>query len=75
NMSAVQNYLDNAKPIAALTQMQTTTTTIRRERESEGGPVNLDADVVAVCNQFSSFGVDPAKVSQELDQLGKPQGA
>ncbi|WP_337050259.1 phage protease, partial [Serratia fonticola] len=37
NMSAVQNYLDNAKPIAALTQMQTTTTTIRRERESEGG--------------------------------------
>ncbi|WP_053091658.1 phage protease [Serratia sp. 506_PEND] len=75
NPAAAKSYLDTAKPIAALTQMQTTTTTIRREPDSEDAPSNLDADVLAVCSQFSSFGVDPAKVSLEADKLGKPQGA
>ncbi|HBC7419275.1 TPA: phage protease [Serratia marcescens] len=75
NPAAAKSYLDTAKPIAALTQMQTTVTTVRREPDSEDTPSNLDADVLAVCSQFSSFGIDPAKVSQEADKLGKPQGA
>ncbi len=76
NMPGVRDYLNKvAKPIAALTQMQTTTTTIRREPDREDAPSNLDADVLAVCSQFSSFGIDPAKVSLEADKLGKPQGA
>lgn len=75
NMPAVKTFLDGAQPIAALTQMQTTATNVRRNPEREDAPTNLDDDLLAVCNQFSSFGVDPAKVSQELDQLGKQQGA
>ncbi|MBC3252853.1 phage protease [Serratia fonticola] len=68
NMPAVQKYLDNARPIAALTQMQTTTTTVKGKTND---PVQAkDPLLLAVCSQF---GNDPAVISKALDDLNNEE--
>jgi phage I-like protein len=75
NMAGVRHYLDNvAVPIVALTSLQTSKTNVRRDPAPVGSPDNLDADLIAVCSQFITFGVDPAKASEELAALEKSRG-
>ncbi|MGJ3447225.1 phage protease [Enterobacter sp. PTB] len=76
NMAGVRNYLENVvTPVAALTSLQTSKTNVRRDPAPTGSPDNLDADLIAVCSQLSTFGVDPVKVSEELAALEKSRRA
>lgn len=68
NMPAVQSYLDTAKPIAALTQMQTTTTTINGKTNDPAQA--KDPLLLAVCSQF---GNDPAVIAKALEELNNEE--
>lgn len=65
NMPGVRNYLDNvATPVAALTRMQTSVTTVR-----ENSPTKKDDPLLlAVCSQF---GCEPTVIAQAMAELEK----
>lgn len=65
DLSGVRNYLENVvTPVAALTSMQTTGTTLRAKTPQT--PKD-DPLLVAVCSQF---GNDPEVIAKALEELG-----
>ncbi|ECC3819065.1 hypothetical protein AIE71_25040, partial [Salmonella enterica subsp. enterica] len=67
DMTALQTYLDNATPLAALSQLQTGGTApsgaATTKQQQDTGVTALDDEAQAIC---SSLGLDPQEMAQEI---------
>ncbi|EBP4101924.1 phage protease [Salmonella enterica] len=67
DMTALQTYLDNATPLAALSQLQTggaaPSGAVTTKQQQDTGVTALDDEAQAIC---SSLGLDPQDMAQEI---------